>query len=161
MTGLYIATAAAVIASLIASPVKTLRAVKMAAVRLAKVLPTFIVMMALFAVAITLIPQEVIRRVLGRESGAWGLPAAAAIGSITLMPGFIAFPLCGALLRQGVTHMVLAGFTTTLMMVGVLTYPLESRYFGAKVTIIRNVAAMVIAMLVAFVIGLVHGELTL
>ncbi len=34
--------------------------------------------------------------------------------------------------------MVLAAFTTTLMMVGVMTYPVEKEYFGAKVTIIRN-----------------------
>jgi len=53
-------------------------------------------------------------------------------GSITLMPGFIAFPLCGILLKKGVTYMVLSAFSTTLMMVGFVTFPLEKNILGLK-----------------------------
>ncbi len=55
------------------------------------------------------------------------------------MPGFIAFPLSGILLSKGVPYMVISAFTTTLMIVGVLSYPVEKAYFGTKVTIMRNV----------------------
>ena len=55
--------------------------------------------------------------------------------------------------------LVLAAFTTTLMMVGILTYPVEKEYFGAKVTIIRNVVSFFIALIVALVIGIFFGEL--
>jgi uncharacterized membrane protein YraQ (UPF0718 family) len=156
---LYIVTAVALVASLIAGRGKTLAAMKLAVTRLAKILPAFLVMLVLFAVAITMVPEELIRRLLGRESGAMGVGIAAAVGSITLMPGFIAFPLSGALLRQGVPYMVLAAFTTTLMMVGVLTYPLERQYFGRNVTLVRNAMALLIALIVAVVMGLVFGEI--
>jgi uncharacterized membrane protein YraQ (UPF0718 family) len=158
---LYIVTAVALAASVIASRRKTLAALTLAVTRLAKILPAFLVMLVLFAAAITLVPQEMIRRLLGRDSGAMGVALAAAIGSITLMPGFIAFPLSGALLRQGVPYMVLGAFTTTLMMVGVLTYPLERQYFGRNVTLVRNGLALLIALIVAAVMGLVFGEIRL
>jgi uncharacterized membrane protein YraQ (UPF0718 family) len=159
MVVLYAATAAALAVSLAASPRKTLAALRLAVTRLARILPAFLVMLVLLAVALTLVPQEVIRRLLGRESGAFGVAIAAFAGSVTLMPGFIAFPLSGALLKQGVPYTVLAAFTTTLMMVGVLTYPLERQYFGRNVTLARNAASLLIALIVAFVMGLVFGEI--
>jgi hypothetical protein len=75
------------------------------------------------------------------------------------MPGFIAFPLCGILLETGVPYMVLSAFTTTLMMVGVLTFPVERAYLGTKVTIIRNVISFVIALTVAIITGIAFGEI--
>lgn len=158
---LYAATLAALAVSLVASRQKTFAALKLAVARLAKVLPAFLVTLVLFAAAITLVPQELIGRLLGRDSGATGVAIAALAGSVTLMPGFIAFPLSGALLRQGVPYMVLAAFTTTLMMVGVLTYPLERQYFGRNVTLLRNGISLLIAILVAVAMGLVFGEIRL
>ena len=54
--------------------------------------------------------------------------------------------------------MVLSAFTTTLMMVGILTYPIEKEYFGIKVTILRNVISFLIALVVAFMTGIFFGE---
>lgn len=90
-----------------------------------------------------------------------GVAIASVVGSVTLMPGFIAFPLCGALLKEGVPYTVLAAFTTTLMTVGVLTYPLERQYFGPSIAIIRNALSLLIALVVAVVMGLVFGEIHL
>jgi len=161
MVVLWVITAACLLASLVADRRKTLAALRTAVIRLAKIMPAFLLMMVLFAAAITLVPQDVIRRLLGRDSGALGVAVAAIIGSLTLMPGFIAFPLAGALRAQGVPYMVLAAFTTTLMMVGVLTYPLERQYFGRNVTLIRNAISLLIAVVVAIVMGLAFGELRL
>jgi hypothetical protein len=47
------------------------------------------------------------------------------------------------------------------MMVGVLTYPIEKRYFGAKVTIVRNLLSLAAACVIALVIGLYFGEVGL
>ena len=66
-----------------------------------------------------------------------------------------------ALLKEGVPYAVLAAFTTTLMMVGVLTYPLERQYFGSSIAIIRNALSLLIALVVAVVMGLVFGEIHL
>ena len=46
----------------------------------------------------------------------------------------------------------------TLMMVGVLTYPLERQYFGRNVTLVRNGISLLIALAVAIVMGLVFRE---
>lgn len=159
MLYLYIITAAALLVSLAANRTKTIAAITLAARRLLKILPAFSTVMVLFSVTIVLLPQEVVARVIGQDSGWLGVAIAAGIGSIAYMPGFIAFPLSGALLRQGIPYTVLATFTTTLMMVGVLTYPLEQQYFGRSVALIRNVLNLLIALVVAMAIGFVFGEL--
>ncbi len=75
------------------------------------------------------------------------------------MPGFITFPLCGILVEKGVTYMVLSAFSTTLMMVGIVTFPIEKEYLGVKVAIIRNVISFCIALCVAFITGFFFGEI--
>ena len=111
---LYAVTGIALAASVVASRSKTLAALKLAARRMGNILPAFLVMLVLFSAAITLMPQDVVMGLLGAEGGWLGVAIASLAGSITLMPGFIAFPLCGALSGQGVPYMVLAAFTTTL-----------------------------------------------
>jgi len=160
MIYLYIVTAIALLVSFGWSRDKTLSAISLATRRLLKILPAFVTMMVLFSVTITLLPEEMVARLIGRESGYLGVTIAAGIGSIAFIPGFIAFPLSGALLRQGIPYMVLAAFTTTLMMVGVLTYPIERQFFGPAVTLIRNGISLLIALIVAVAIGLVFGEIT-
>jgi uncharacterized membrane protein YraQ (UPF0718 family) len=159
MIYLYVVTAIALFVSLGWSRGKTRSAISLAARRLLKILPAFVTMMVLFSVTITLLPEEMVARLVGRESGYLGVTIAAGIGSIAFIPGFIAFPLSGALLRQGIPYMVLAAFTTTLMMVGVVTYPIERQFFGPAVTLIRNGISLLIALVVAVAIGLVFGEL--
>jgi len=155
---LYIVTGLAVLISFIVNREKTLKAVKIAARRFVNILPAFLIMLILVSIALFLIPDKVISAYLGTSNKFIGVLLASFFGSITLMPGFIAFPLCGILLEKGVLYMVLAAFTTTLMMVGVLTYPIEKEYFGIKVTIIRNTISFFIALVVAVIIGIFFGE---
>ena len=156
---LYVVTVLVVLVSFMASREKTFKAAKIAAKRLVAILPAFLIMLVLVSIVPFLIPDEVISDYLGSNNKFIGVLSASLIGSITLMPGFIAFPLCGILLKKGVLYMVLAAFTTTLMMVGVLTYPIEKEYFGAKVTIVRNVISFFIALAIALVIGIFFGEI--
>lgn len=156
---LYIITGFALFVSLIASREKTWRALKISFKRLIDILPAFITMLVLVSVALFFVPDQVISAWLGNDNRYIGVLIASFFGSITLMPGFIAYPLCGILLKKGVTYMVLAAFSSTLMMVGVLTYPIESRYFGAKVTIIRNLISLAIAIIVALATGIFFGEI--
>jgi uncharacterized membrane protein YraQ (UPF0718 family) len=156
---LYGIAIVALTASALANGRKTLQALRIAAVRFGKISPAILTMLVLFSIAITLLPQDLIQNLLGRQNGWLGVAIAALLGSATLMPGFIAFPLCGILLKQGVPYMVLAAFTTTLMTVGVLTYPLERQYFGRGVTIVRNAICLLIAIITAVVMGLAFGEI--
>ena len=140
---LYIATGLALLVSVIANRNKTLKAVKIAAKRLVRLLPPFLIMLILVSIVLFLVPDRVISSYLGSDNKFIGVLSASFIGSITLMPGFIAFPLCGILLEKGVLFMVLSAFTTTLMMVGILTYPVEKAYLGHKIDYFPgNVAAL-------------------
>ena len=123
------------------------------------ILPAFLMMLILVSIVLFLVPDEVIIRYLGADARYMAVLSAAALGSIALMPGFIAFPLAGVLLEKGVLYMVLSAFTTTMMMVGVLTYPIEKAYFGARVTIIRNAVSFLIAIAVAMITGIIFGEI--
>jgi len=145
--------------SLIADRRKTLKAVKIAVRRFVRISPAFLTMIILVSLVLFLVPDKVISVYLGGNNKFVGVVLAALLGSVTLMPGFIAFPLSGILLQQGVAYMVLAAFTTTLMMVGVLTAPIEKEYFGIRVTIIRNAVGLFIALTVTVVIGIFFGEL--
>ncbi len=155
----YIATGLIIIISFIASRKKTLKAVKVAIGKFKKIFPTFITMLLLVSIILFLFPDEVILNYLGHSSKSISVFLASLFGSITIMPGFIAFPLSGFLLSKGVPYMVLSAFTTTLMMVGILTYPIEKEYFGAKVTIIRNIISFFIALTVAIMTGIFFGEI--
>jgi len=134
-------------------------ALRLAGKRFANILPVFAAMLILLAISTSFLPDEVILRWFRGGSEWTGMAVALFVGSLTLMPGFIAFPLCGVLLTKGVPYMVLSAFTMSLMTVGILTFPLEQRYFGTKVTLLRNAVSLVIAVIVAVVTGLVFMEI--
>ena len=140
---------------------KTVTALVSAWKRFRKLLPLFLVMLVAVSIALTLLPQNTISHLLGVDNPRWGLILALAAGSISIMPGFIAFPLCSILHDQGVPFMVISAFTTTLMMVGIVTLPIEKAYFGLKTALIRNAISLVTALIVAIATGLVFGELQL
>lgn len=155
---LYGITAVSLIASIIVSRKKTLQALTIALRRFLNLLPRFAVMLLLVSIVLFVVSDKLIAQYLGVENKYLGLLLASLLGSVTIMPGFIAFPLAGILLGKGVPYMVLAGFTTTLMMVGVLTYPVEKAFLGTKVTIIRNSISFFIALSIAIMVGIFFGE---
>ncbi|MDW2800189.1 hypothetical protein RZO55_21695 [Clostridium boliviensis] len=84
-----------------------------------------------------------------------GVAIAAVVGAITLIPGFVAFPMAALLLQGGAGFMQIGAFVSSLMMVGIVTMPVEIKYFGKKITILRNVIAFIFSFIVAYIIGLV------
>ena len=156
---LYIITAAALLISLVFSRKKTVKALKVAFNRFARIILPFLFMLALVSIVLFFFSEKFIAELLENGSLFYGTGVAALVGSIALMPGFIAFPLCGILLSKGVPYMIIAGFSTTLMMVGVVTFPLEKEYLGIKVALIRNGISVGISILVAIAIGVFFGEI--
>ena len=155
----YAITGLILLISFIINKQKTIKAIKISFIKFKKIFPTFITMLILVSIILFLFPDEVISNYLGNSSKFISVLLASFIGSITLMPGFVAFPLSGILLTKGVPYMVLSAFTTTLMMVGIITFPLEKEYFGVKVTIIRNIISFFIALSVAAMTGIFFGEI--
>ena len=159
MEYLWIFTALALTVSALADRKRTLRALKISLKKFLFILPAFLEMIFLVSLALAVVPPRLLLGLLGGKGKLLGMGIAAVVGSVTVMPGFIAFPLCGILLKRGVPYMVLSAFSTTLMMVGVLSYPVEREYFGPRVTVLRNLLAFLIALAVAVATGLAFREL--
>lgn len=140
---------------------KTKKALLIAYKRILVISPSFLIMLIFVSIILFLFPQEKIIRYLDSGYHTVNVILAALVGSVTIMPGFVAFPLAGILRSSGISYMIIASFTTTLMMVGTVTFPVEVTYFGKKVTLIRNILSFVIAIIVALLIGIYFGEITL
>lgn len=134
---------------------KTKMALKKAWKAFENILPEFLVVILLVGLLLAVLNPETISKIIGSESGWFGVILAAIIGSITLIPGFVAFPTAAILLNNGAGYMQIAAFISTLMMVGVVTIPVEIKYFGRKVSMIRNISAFFFSLIVALIIGLV------
>lgn len=161
MAILYIFTGLLLIISFIGDRRKTVKGLRIALKRFLKIGPAFLIMMILVSITLYLIPEELIVRSLS-SGGIWLATAIGAlIGSVVLMPGFIAYPLCAVLREYGVAYMVLSGFTTTLMMVGILSFPIEKVFFGFRVALVRNLVSLLIGLIVAVATGIYFGEVAL
>jgi uncharacterized membrane protein YraQ (UPF0718 family) len=153
---LIIIAVIAITASLIADRRKTWEGTKRGLLMFVRILPAILSVLILVSIVLFLLPNEIIVEYLGEDAGITGHLFAAVAGSIALIPGFIAYPLAGVLVRTGVSYPVIAVFITTLMMVGVLTLPIEIKFFGTRVSLIRNAFYLTGALIIGFLIGLFY-----
>jgi len=117
--------------------------------------PALLGVLTLIGLVLTVLSPKVITAVLGQNTGIWGMFLTSLIGAITLIPAFVAFPMAASLLAGGAGIMQIAVFVSTLTMVGTVTAPLEAKYFGWKVTILRNGLAYLFSFIAASIIGMV------
>ena len=143
--------------SLVKDRKKTKMALKKAWKSFENILPQMLGILMLIGLMLAILSPETISSVLGKQSGWLGIAIAAALGSITLIPGFVAFPLAAALLKSGAGVTQIAVFVSTLMMVGVVTLPVEMKYFGKRATLTRNALALVFSIVVALILGGIIG----
>jgi len=141
-------TALAVVASLIADRHKTLVGLRRGLRMFVNLLPTLVTVLVAVSLLMAAVHPSTLERWLG-GGGPVPFVAALIIGSIALIPGFVAFPLAGVLKDHGATTAVLAAFITTLLMVGVVTLPIEIRFFGPRIALWRNALAFGGAVVVA------------
>jgi len=116
-------------------------------------------MIILIAIILFFIPDTLILKYLNSSNVLLNMIIAGTISSIIFIPAFIAFPLSAILLKKGVAYMTVAIFTTTLMLVGCVTFPIESKYFGLKLAVTRNAVGLAIAIIISLVIGWFYGEI--
>jgi len=147
-------TAAALVASLIADRRKTLMGVRRGLRMFINLLPTLVTVLAAVSLLMAAVHPATLERWLG-GGGPVPFVAALIVGSIALIPGFVAFPLAGVLKDNGATTAVLAAFITTLLMVGVVTLPIEIRFFGRRIAVLRNLLAFGGAVVVALVMTVI------
>lgn len=115
-------------------------------------LPEILSVMILAGIILAILSPETISKLIGSESGIFGIVLSLIAGSITLIPGFVAFPLGAALLDGGAGYAQIAAFVSSLMAVGVVTLPLEIKYFNKRTAILRNAFALFVSLIFTIVI---------
>ena len=150
---LYLFTAVLLFLSFRKDRQKTRQALKKGWKSFENILPQFLSILVLIGIMLAVLDRETITWLLGAESGAAGMAVAALVGSVTLIPGFIAFPLAASLLSSGAGYEQTAMFLTTLMMVGLVTLPLETTFFGRRLAVMRNALAFVYAVISSVILG--------
>ena len=93
---------------------KTKMALKKAWKAFENILPQFLTVILIVGFALTVLSPETISKLVGNESGIFGVVAAAVVGAITMIPGFVAFPLAAALLESGAGYMQLTALPTLM-----------------------------------------------
>lgn len=128
---------------------KTKRALWKGAKAFEGILPQLVVVLVVMAAVLAVFSPDTVSRLVGERSGLAGAFGASVVGAITLIPGFVAFPAAAELLRNGAGALQIAAFVSSLMMVGIVTLPMEIRTFGKRVAIARNALAFVFSLLAA------------
>ena len=152
---IYLIAIIFLIISFIKSRQKTKNALIKAWKSFKNILPLLLGVILLIGLMLSILDTKLISRIIGEKSGPLGVLLASVVGSITLIPGFIAFPTAALLLEGGVGYIQIAAFVQTLMMVGIVTLPMEIKYFNKKVAILRNVISFVLSIGVAYSIGFI------
>lgn len=150
---LYLVTAALLGLSWFKDREKTRKALKKAWKAFENILPEFLVVILVVGILLAMADPDTISAVIGSGSGWWGVLLSAVVGAVTLIPGFVAFPMAALLLQGGAGAMQIGAFVSTLMMVGVVTMPVEIKYFGKKLNFYRNAIAFLFSFVVAYAIG--------
>ncbi len=141
--------------SLIKDKKKTFAAMKKSKGMMGNMLGEIVAIIFIIGLVLTFVPPETIRTVLGSSNTFISTIVSALIGSITLIPAFVAFPLVGSLVNVGASIVPAVAFLTTLTMVGIVTFPLEKKEFGTKFTITRNLLSFGFAIVISLAMGVI------
>jgi uncharacterized membrane protein YraQ (UPF0718 family) len=143
------------IVSIVKDRNKTKKAIKKGWMAFIKIIPLLIPLFIIVGVVLSIITPDMIKQVLGEESGVFGVFIGMLIGSIAFMPPFVTFPLGAELLENGAGFPQVAAFVTTLMAVGLVYWVAEVKYFGNKAVVLRNTLAFISSGIVSLVVWVV------
>jgi len=135
---------------------KTKKALQKAYKSFMKLMPAIIPLFLFLGISLTLVSQETISKALGEQSGIMGIAIGGILGSIMMMPSFVAFSLGEGLLNSGAGYPQVAIFVATIMAVGLTSLTVEINYFEKKFTLLRNMMAFVAALVFTIVIGVFY-----
>jgi uncharacterized membrane protein YraQ (UPF0718 family) len=131
---------------------RTIQALKTSLKSFRGLLPVLMGMVALIGLILAALPPSLITKVFQMHSLA-GYALVALVGTVITLPGPVAFPLAGTLLKHGAEFGLLATFITTLTMVGTVTAPAEIAHFGKRFTLVRQVVSLVLAISIGMIMA--------
>lgn len=154
----YIAAIVSLSISFVKDKKKSMLALKKAWKSFENILPQVLSLLVIVGILLAIVNTDVISQLIGENSGWFGVILAGSVGAITLIPPYVAFPTAALLVEAGAGYMQIGAFISTLMMVGLVTIPVETKFFGKKLTLLRNLFAFVFSFFVAIIIRLVVGS---
>lgn len=143
------AVAAALVWSFIKDREKTITSLKVAKGTFGQIAGDILGLLFLVGLFFAIIPPGSIKALLGGASIFLSSLYGAGIGTVAIMPAFVAFPLAASLLERGAHLVAIAAFITTLTMVGFATAHIEVEHFGKRFTFVRNVLSFGFALIIA------------
>ena len=152
---LYLVTALLIILSYKKDKEKTKKALLKGWKSIENILPQFLGIILVVGITLAVLKPEMISNIVGNNSGILGVVFSAVIGSIIMMPTFVAFSTGDMLLKSGAGVAQVIALISTLTLIGIITIPLEAKYIGKKATIYRNILAFVFSIIVAFFVEMV------
>lgn len=120
-----------------------------------RILPTVLLIIVVIGLFLAFIPPQRVAKFVGKQAGFVGILVISAVGAVLHIPALTSFPLAASLLQVGASVAAVAAFITTLTMVGMVTLPLEIREMGAKMAVLRNGLSLLVAILIALLMGVV------
>lgn len=138
---------------------KTKKALLKGCKSLENIMPQFLGIIIVVGLTLAVLRPETISDIIGKNSGLLGVFLSAVLGSIAMMPTFVAFSTGSMLLENGAGLAQVAALVSTLTLIGVITIPLEAKYIGKRGTFYRNLTAFIFSLVVAFFVEKVVGIL--
>ena len=132
---------------------KTKKALKISLKSFENIMPQFLSIIFIISAILAVVNPDTISNLIGDSSGFLGVILSSIIGSITIMPTFVAFSTCNTLLKNGAGFSQVGALVSTLTLVGIMTFSLESKYIGKRAAFLRNFIAFLFSFVVAFILG--------
>ena len=120
-------------------------------------MPQFLSIIVIVGLMLALVDTNTISTLIGSKSGFLGVVFSTVIGSIVMVPTFVAFSTANTLLNSGAGYAQVAGLVSTLTFVGIMTFSLEAKYIGKKAAFYRNLFAFLFSFIVSLFMGVVLG----
>jgi len=152
---LYIVSIILIIVSFIKDKNKTKDALLKSYNIFKNVMPDVLAIMLFVGITLSVLTPTLISSAIGERSGFIGIIFSTFIGSITLIPSFVVFPLGATLVQNGAGLPQVAALMSALMAVGVVTLPLEQKIFGRSFAYSRNAASALMCIIFSILIWVV------
>ena len=132
---------------------KTKRAIISGLKSFENILPQFLFIIITVGILLSFLTTDTISKILGNSSGFIGIIVADIMGTIIMMPTFVAFSLGNTLLLNGAGYSQVATLISSLVLIGLITLPLEIKYIGKRATLLRNLIAFIFSIIVGIILG--------
>lgn len=147
---LYVFVSILVFLSYLKNKDKTKAAMKISLNSFENIMPQFLSIIIIVGFFLSILNPETISSVMGTSSGFIGILFSAVIGSIAIMPTFVAFSTGNILLKGGAGYAQVGALISSLTLIGIMTFSLEAKFIGKKAAFLRNLFAFFFSLIVAY-----------